>query len=283
MIIIEEEHYSTISKAIKEYAGIVLERIPQNRVEKKIIDQMKQLNCHNINDFVELLKNCNNNSKIMDSFISEITISESYIFRNPKQFEYMINQFFPEFFKKNNFEFPLRIWSAGCSHGEEPYSIAMVAKDFKQKNPKAKFVINAGDIDKTCLLEAQKGVYKSKSMHGKIEFFEHKLGFHIGKHDKNGNCLISQDLKEMVDFHWLNLKNISKLKIMQGSDIIFCRNVLIYFDEVLRKKILETFYEYLNPNGLLFIGESECFSFPEKTFELLDTKGSYAYRKPGSK
>ena len=283
MIIIEKEHYNTISKAIKEYAGIVLERIPQNRVEKKIIDQMKHLNCHNINDFVELLKNCNNNSKIMDSFISEITISESYIFRNPKQFEYMINQFFPEFFKNNNFEFPLRIWSAGCSHGEEPYSIAMVAKDFKRKNPKAKFVINAGDIDKTCLLEAQKGVYKSKSMHGKIEFFEHKLGFHIGKHDKNGNCLISQDIKDMVDFHWLNLKNISKLKIMQGSDIIFCRNVLIYFDEVLRKKILETFYDYLNPNGLLFIGESECFSFPENTFELLDTKGSYAYRKPGSK
>ena len=75
MIIINQEHLKTISKAIKEYAGIVLERIPQNRVEKKIIEQMKQLNCHNINDFVELLKNCNNNSKIMDSFISEITIS----------------------------------------------------------------------------------------------------------------------------------------------------------------------------------------------------------------
>ena len=283
MIIVKKEHLNTISKAINEYAGIVLERIPQNRVEKKIIDQMKQLDCHNINDFVELLKNYKNNSKIMDSFISEITISESYIFRNPKQFEYMINSFFPEFFKKNNYEFPLRIWSAGCSHGEEPYSIAMIAKDFIQKNPKAKFVINAGDIDKTCLSEAQKGIYKSKAMHGKIEYFENKLGFHIGKRDNNGNCLISQDIKDMVDFHWLNLKNISKIKIMQGSDIIFCRNVLIYFDEVLRKKILETFYDYLNPNGLLFIGESECFSFPSNTFELLDNKGSYAYRKPGSK
>ena len=283
MIIIKKEHLKVISEAIKDYAGIVLERIPQNRVEKKIIDQMKQLDCQNINDFVELLKSYKDNSKIMDSFISEITISESYIFRNPKQFEFMLNQFFPEFFNNNNFSFPLRIWSAGCSHGEEPYSIAMIAKDYKKKNPKAKFVINAGDIDKNCLLEAQKGIYKSKALHGKIEFFEHKLGFHIGSHDKNGNCSISQDLKDMVDFHWLNLKNISKLKIMKGSDIIFCRNVLIYFDEVLRKKILETFFEYLNPNGLLFIGESECFSFPENTFELINNQGSYAYRKSGSK
>ncbi len=283
MIIIKKEHLQAISEAINDYAGIVLDRIPQNRVEKKIIDQMKQLDCHNINDFIELLTNYNNNSKIMDSFISEITISESYIFRNPKQFEYMLNQFFPEFFKNNNFSFPLRIWSAGCSHGEEPYSIAMIAKDYKKKNPKAKFVINAGDIDKNCLLDAQKGIYKSKALHGKIEIFEHKLGFHIGCHDKKGNCSISQDLKDMVDFHWLNLKNLSKLKIMKGSDIIFCRNVLIYFDEVLRNKILETFFEYLNPNGLLFIGESECFSFPENTFELINHQGSYAYRKSGSK
>ena len=283
MIIINKDHYKAISKAIREYAGIVLERIPQNRVEKKIIDHMKRLDCHNINDFIELIKNYYNNSKIMESFISEITISESSIFRNPKQFEYMLTQFFPTFFKKNKYEFPLRIWSAGCSHGEEPYSIAIIAKDFKQKNPEANFVINAGDIDKTCLLDAKKGIYKTKAIKDKIEFFEKKVGFSIGNHDKNGYCSISQDIKDMVDFHWLNLKNISKLKIMQGSDVIFCRNVLIYFDEVLRKKILESFFDCLNPNGLLLIGESECFSFPSNTFELVDNKGSYAYRKPGSK
>ena len=283
MIIIKKKHYELISEIIKDYAGILLERIPQKRVEKKLLEQIKALNFTNLDNYIDLLKDYKNNSLILDNFISEITISESYIFRNPKQFEYLINIYFPYFFKKHNFEFPLNIWSAGCSHGEEPYSIAMIAKDFQQNNNKAKFRINAGDINKNSLKIAKEGIYTTKSLQGKIELFEEKLGFSIGKYDEKGNCVISEDIRSKVDFHWLNLKNISKLKIMQGSDIIFCRNVLIYFDEVLRKKVLETFYDYLNPNGLLFIGESECFSFPSNTFELLDNKGSYAYRKPGSK
>ena len=283
MIIIKKKHYEIISKVIKDYAGILLERIPQKRVEKKLIEQMEELNYYNLDNYIDLLKDYKNNSLVLDNYISEITISESYIFRNPKQFEYLINQYFPYFFKKNKFEFPLKIWSAGCSHGEEPYSIAMIAKDFQQKNPKARFRINAGDINKNSLKTAKEGVYTSKSLHGKIDFFEHKLGFSIGKYDEKGNCLISEDIRNKVDFHWLNLKNVSSLKIMQGSDIIFCRNVLIYFDEVLRNKLLDTFFDCLNPGGILFIGESECFPFPKNKFEVVDNQGSYAYRKPESR
>lgn len=279
MIIINKEHYEKISKLIKDYSGIVLERIPQKRIEKKILEQMKKQNCSNINLYIALLSDYKHNSFVMDEFINDITISESYIFRNYKQFEYVYDKFFPDFFTKNNFLFPLRIWSAGCSHGEEAYSLAMIAKSFQQKNPLARFTINAGDINKTSLDIAQKGIYDSKSLKIKLDSIEEKLGFPIGNHDDKGNCSISDDLKEMVDFHWLNLKNISNLKKMKGSDIIFCRNVLIYFDEILRNKLIETFYECLNPNGLLFIGESECFSFPKDTFETLNNQGSYSYRK----
>ncbi len=283
MIIIKENHYKTISKIIKDYSGIVLERIPQKKVEKKLLEQMHQLNCHDISNYIDLLKDNRTSSVTIDDFIGEITISESYIFRNPKQFEYLINDFFPKFFKDNNYKYPLRIWSAGCSHGEEPYSLAMIAKDFQQKHPNARFTINAGDINKNSLKTAKNGIYDSKSLQGKIEFFEKKLGFSIGKYDEEGNCNISEDIKEKVDFHWLNLKNISSLKIMQGSDIIFCRNVLIYFDDVLRNKLLNKFFDCLNPKGLLFIGESECFPFPDNRFELLDNQGSYAYKKPESR
>ncbi len=280
MIVINEEQLNNISKTIEDYSGILLERVPKKRVEKKIIEQMNRYNCIAINSYIEMLNNYKNNSLIMDSFISEVTVSESYIFRNPKQFEYMLNKFFPEFFENNGFRFPLRIWSAGCSRGEEPYSIAMIAKDYKEKHPKARFTINAGDINKSSLQIAKKGIYDSKSLREKIDYFEEKLGFPIGKYDEKGNCIISDDIKEMVDFHWLNLKDTSSLKILQGSDIIFCRNVLIYFDEKLRNKLIKIFFDCLNPNGLLFIGESECFSFPENTFTLLNNKGSYAYRKP---
>ena len=280
---ITQEHLLTISKTINDYVGIVLERIPQNRVKKKILEQMKRQNCINIDNYIELLLDYENNSSVMEDLVDEITISESYIFRNPKQFEYLKNVLFPVFFEKNVNNFPLRIWSAGCSHGEEAYSIAMIAKEYQQKNREARFIINAGDINKNSLQIAKSGIYNSKSLQGKIDYFEELLGFSIGKHDGKGKCYISDEIKEMVDFHWLNLKNINNLKIMKGTDIIFCRNVLIYFDEVLRKKLLETFFECLNPNGLLFIGESECFNIPDNTFAVVDNQGSYAYKKSESK
>ena len=280
MITISKEQYASISRAVKDYSGIVLERIPRQRVEKKIKDQMVAFNCLDLSAYIGLLNDCKANPYIMDSLISEVTVSESYIFRNPKQFEYMLARFFPDYFEKNDCKFPLKIWSAGCSRGEEPYSIAMIAMDYQKKHPEAGFTINAGDISKYNLNAAKSGVYTASSMRGKIEYFEEKLGFKIGEYDAKGNCRIFQEIKDMVNFQWLNLKDIGKLKIMQGSDIIFCRNVLVYFDEVLRNKLLETFFACLNSNGLLFIGESECFPFPDKTFELLNTTGSYAYRKP---
>lgn len=280
MIIITEQHLKTISEAIKNYSGIVMERVTQRLAEKKIITQMEILGVQNPSTYVEFIKQYEANTKIIDALIDSITISESYLFRNPRQFEYLLTEYFPQFFENNKYRYPLRIWSAGCSHGEEPYSIAMIAKDFQQTHSKARFTINAGDINQLSLSKAKKGVYTAKSLHDKLEIFEQKLGYPIGEYDEKGNCLISQNIKNMVEFQKLNLKNISKLKIMTGSDIIFCRNVLIYFDEALRSKLIETFFDCLNPGGLLFLGESECFSYAAKVFELRNIQGSYAYRKP---
>lgn len=281
MINISEKNLTSISLAIKDYSGIVLERIPKQRVEKKVLEQMSLLDCQNIDNYVSLLNRYNEDSKIIDDFISEITISESYIFRNPKQFEYIATQFFPIFFKNHDPNIPLRVWSAGCSRGEEPYSVAMIAMNYLHKNKEAKFTINAGDISKQNLQIAKNAVYNASSLKHSVKEIEKKLGMPVGEYDGKGNLKIYQNIKDMVDFHWLNLKDIEKFKlIMKGSDIIFCRNVLIYFDKTLRNKLIETFFNCLNPGGLLFVGESECFPFPANTFELIDTTGSYAYKKP---
>ncbi len=279
MIIIKNNHLNAIREAIQNYSGIILERLQKSRVEKIIISQMEQLNNPNIDSYIELLKD-SNNTRIMDDLIGSATVGESYMFRNPKQFDYMIDCFFPEFFQKNKANFPMRIWSAGCSRGEEAYSIAMVARDYQVKHPEAKFTINAGDISKKNLQIAKSGIYGNNSLRGKKEYFEGKLGFKMGCSNDNGDFAVSEEIKQMVYFQWLNLKDINKLKIMHGSDIIFCRNVLIYFDEALRKKLLEIFFECLNPGGILFIGESECFPFPANTFVAQNNQGSYAYKKP---
>lgn len=280
MIKVTEKHINEIREIIKNYSGIVLDRLHRNRVEKRIKEQMKQLNCHNADDYIELLKSHDRNPVTMDDFISSSTINESYLFRNPKQFEYLLDNFFPNFFRSKGYQKPLRIWSAGCSRGEEAYSIAIIAKKYKEIDSKAQFAITAGDISKKNLEQARTGNYSSNSIRNEKEDFEQKLGFSIGEYNFDGTFTISQDIKDIVNFVWLNLKDTGKLKIMYGYDVIFCRNVLIYFDEHLRNKLIQIFFESLNPGGLLFIGQSECFPFPENTFVTQNNYGSYVYRKP---
>jgi chemotaxis protein methyltransferase CheR len=216
----------------------------------------------------------------MDDLIADLTVSESFFFRNPGQFKYMLEVLLPEFFDRQGFQFPFRIWSAGCSRGEEAYSIAMVARKFQNQFAEARFSINAGDINSRNLQMAKEGVFCKRSLRDKLPEFEEFFGFSLGRCDESGNCVVNEELRKMIEFQRLNLKNLQSLKCLTGSDIIFCRNVLIYFDEHLRSLLFEDFFKYLNPGGVVFIGESECLPPLDIGFETINYKNSYAYRKP---
>lgn len=279
MIHIEKKKIEQISRLVHEYSGIVVERVTTRQVEKKIADQMQRFNVSNLDDYIRILEGFAHNPLAMDDLISDLTVSESYFFRNPGQFAYMLEVLLPEFFARNNGRFPFRIWSAGCSRGEEAYSIAMLVKHYQQKCPDARFTINAGDINSRNLQLAREGVFSSRSLRDKLADFEIRLGFTPGQKDSNGNCVISEDLRKMIEFQRLNLKNIQSLKCFTGSDIIFCRNVLIYFDDHLRNRLFEEFFRYLNPGGVIFLGESECLPAVNHGFETINHNNSYAYRK----
>ncbi len=280
MMYIEKKKIDLISNLVHEYSGIVVERVTSRQVEKKILDQMQRFKVNKIDDYIRILEAFGHNPLAMDDLISDLTVSESFFFRNPNQFDYMLKVLLPEFVSLRGSKFPFRIWSAGCSRGEETYSVAMVARHFQNQFPETRFSINAGDINSRNLQMAREAVFSSRSLRDKLPEFEASFGFKLGKPDENGNCKVSDELRSMVEFQRLNLKNLPSLKCLTGSDIIFCRNVLIYFDEKLRNHLIEEFYKYLNPGGVVFLGESECMPAMNSGFEMVNHKNSYAYRKP---
>ncbi|HAE37459.1 MAG TPA: hypothetical protein DCG57_02335 [Candidatus Riflebacteria bacterium] len=280
MIPLEKKHLDRIKELVHSYSGIILERVATRNVDKKIQHQMKHFGVEKPADYILILEEFEHNSKVMDELIAELTVSESYFFRNPVQFEYILEVLLPEFYQRSNWQIPLRVWSAGCSRGEEAYSLAMTLQHFQNKHPAARFTINAGDINAKNLVTAREAVYGKRSLREKLAVFEEKFGFEIGKRNEKGECTVSDAIKSLVDLQKLNLKNIRGLNCLAGSDIIFCRNVLIYFDEQLRKQLAEKFYQCLNPGGVVFLGESECYSGVSVPFELVNYKKVYAYKKP---
>lgn len=280
MIHLDSKEIAYISKLVHDYSGIVIERVTTRQVEKKISDQMKRFNVSRIKDYISILEAFAHNPVAMESLISDLTVSESYFFRNPSQFEYMLEVLLPDFFDRNSGQFPFRIWSAGCSRGEEAYSIAMLAKFYRSQVPTARFTINAGDINSRNLQMAREGIFSGRSLREILPGFESRFGFKLGTYNEDEDCTVSKDLRDMVEFQRLNLKNLQSLQCLTGSDIIFCRNVLIYFDDDLRNSLVNEFYKYLNPGGVVFLGESECLPITNNGFELVNFKNSYAFRKP---
>ena len=280
MTLIAAKHIERIKKLVHSYSGIILERVTSRNVEKKIQNQMKHFGVNSADDYIIILEGFEHNSKAMDDLIAELTVSESYFFRNPVQFEYILDTLLPEIYKRNGSSIPIRAWSAGCSRGEEAYSLAMTMLCFQQYHPDARFTINAGDINSKNLVEAREAVYGKRSLREKLAAFEERFGFTLGERNEKGECTVSEDIRRMVSLQKLNLKNIRGLNCLAGSDIIFCRNVLIYFDEQLRMQLAEKFYQCLNPGGVVFLGESECFSGVSDYFELVNYKKIYAYKKP---
>ncbi len=282
MIHLDKHQKDQIKLLVHDYSGIVIERVASRQLHKKIEDQMKLFGIGRIDDYIKIISNYEYNSRAMEELIAEITVCESFFFRNPDQFRFLAEVLLPCLKNRLGASRAIRIWSAGCSRGEEAYSLAMTARHFSEKNPEIKFLISAGDINSKNLLAAKEAVYNCRSLRDKLAVFEEEFGFNLGERDLDGNCIVSQSLRDMVGFHKLNLKNLSGLKCLAGSDIIFCRNVLIYFDEKLRHELVREFYQLLNPGGVLFLGESECFPGNTGYFELISHRNSYAYKKPES-
>lgn len=225
-------------------------------LERRIQKRIYSTNSKNFDDYLEYLTR---QPDELDNLIDVFTINVSRFFRNSLAFEYINKIIIPEVFlaKAKAHDDSIRIWSAGCSFGEEPYSVAILINEFLRKEKTSvNLNIFATDIDKKALKRASAGYYDLESIK-KVKYGIYKKYF-----TKEGDRFkISPEIKKMVYFSFYDLLDKNHIvppdSVFGGFDIVLCRNVLIYFDLDYQKIILNKLYKSLNQNGYLILGEAE--------------------------
>lgn len=241
--------------------GINLKAYKQNQLQRRILSLMSRVGVNSVEEYISLLKKDNDQRK---KFLDFITINVSEFFRNPEIFDELENKIKMELLQ-NNFG-SLKIWSAACSIGAEPYSLAMIMDEL---TPNKKHKIIATDLDLTILERAKRGEYVESEIKN---VKKQRLEKYFTKEEEKYK--IKSSIKSMVTFkkHDLILDRYEK-----DFDLIVCRNVVIYFNQDIKDKIYKQFSESLKKGGLLFVGATESiYNYKDYGFEKVST---FIYRK----
>lgn len=219
-----------------------------------------------------------NHEAELRSLLNEITIGETYMFRSPAQLEALRQVILPQIIqRKTSVGFRrLRLWSAGCSTGEEPYTLAMFLLEESAKLLAGwSFDILATDLNDNSLAAARAGIFGEYALRSTSESLRRK---YFKPHDEK-RLQTTDQLKSLIRFDRINLNDDSKMLFIKGIDLIFCCNVLIYFDLASKRKVVQHFFSTLLPGGYLFLGNSESLYQVDDKFHLVHFPGAIAYWK----
>jgi chemotaxis protein methyltransferase CheR len=241
------EGYELFKTQIFRKTGIDLSLYKERQMKRRIESLIKRNGKDTFEEYFELL---NRNKEVFDEFINYMTINVSEFYRNIQQWDMLKAEIIPMLLKRKT---TLKIWSAACSTGEEPYTLAMVLSHFF---PLANIKILAVDIDKEAINKAKNGVYTAKSIENVPTEFKTKYFTKVGEAYK-----ISDDIKRCVDYRQMNLLSDEYPK---GMDLIVCRNVMIYFTEEAKDGMYHKFNGALDQGGVLFVGSTEQIIVPKK-------------------
>lgn len=233
--------YEGFKAAVLKLTSIDLSAYKEAQMKRRIDTLIRKHNIDGYDAFVQSLKS---NKELYEEFVNYLTINVSEFYRNPDQWELMDKTFIPELISKYGTR--LKVWSAACSTGDEPYSLVMA---LSRHVPLSNIKIIATDLDKQVIAQAKDGIYAEKSLTGVPKDLKEKY------FKKNGSFYeISNEIKSRVEF---KEHNLLKDPYPMGCHLIVCRNVLIYFTEEAKYEVYKKFNSALAPKGILFIGSTE--------------------------
>lgn len=267
--ILNDADYELFRKIIYDESGITFSDTNRSILDSRIKELLRQKNMASPSDYYALVSKNPEEMKIM---LDSVTTNLTRFFRNQPHFDAFINYVIPNVIEHKKARGPdkvIKIWSAGCSTGEEPYTIAMIMKEICP--PGWNFQITASDISLKSLMTAGQGFYADNKVDGIPADY---LAKYFTKVD--GGYQVKQDLKDKIRFDYHNLRNDSGAR---NLDVIFCRNVLIYFDEPAQLAVINRFYNSMAPQSYLFIGHSESLFGMKTNFEFLKTEWACFYKK----
>ncbi len=251
---LSDSEFNKLSKFIYDNYGIKLPIAKKTMLQSRLLKRLRSLKMNTFGEYINYLFSTEGMQNEVLFMIDEVSTNKTDFFRENAHFEFMTNELLPHFMKSNINN--LNVWSSASSSGEEVYTLAMVLSEFKEKYPLLNFNILGTDISKTMLSKAITAIYSENTivpipMHLKKKYF-------LRSKDINAKTVrVVQSLREKTSFQLLNLMNKNYDTKIPSFDIIFCRNVLIYFDRETQEKVLNKLIDKLKPNGFLFLGHSE--------------------------
>lgn len=243
--------------------------------------RMIALGVANPAEYLDYLTTHGNRDAELRLLLNEITIGETYMFRHPAQLEALRNVILPQILQIKGFIGlkRLRFWCAGCSTGEEPHTLAMFLLEEKDKLLAGwSCDILATDLNDNSLETARAGIYGEYALRSTSDALRRKYFRDVGDKKLQANDL----LKSQIRFERINLRDDSKMLFQKGMDIVFCCNVLIYFDLASKRRVVQHFYSNLLPGGYLLLGHAESLFQVDDTFRLVHFPGTTAYCKPAT-
>lgn len=264
-----DDDFAQVKSLVYGFAGIDLNESKKNLVYNRLAKRIRFLEMNSFSEYLKYVK-AQGESEFVH-LINAITTNLTFFFRENHHFEYLANTIIPSLLQKNQASKKIRIWSAGCSTGEEPYSIAIVLKEVVPSDWDARVL--ATDLDTNVVQTGQDGVYKIDRLKGVSEA-RVKRWFMKGSGSREGFVKVKPELQQIIDFGQINLMN--EWPIKEAIDVIFCRNVVIYFDKTTQAKLFDRYANLLPDDGHLLVGHSESLYKVTDRFKLL---GQTIYQK----
>lgn len=276
-IAITDEEFVQLRDFIYEKSGIFVDEKRKYLFESRFRKRLQELGLSSFGDYLKYVKFDSRRKEELLVLFELITTNETSFYRDIKQLESFQNNVLAEVLESQRKagRLELNIWSAGCSSGEEPYTLAILLHEtLGMEISRWRIRITAVDISMAMIKKAREGLYTEYAMKTTPEEAQKK---YFTK--ETGGWRIKPEIAKLVDFKPMNLNEPAAVKRVARSQIVFCRNVIIYFDEAMKKRVINAFYDNLLPGGYLMLGHSESLHKITKAFKPVFHPGTIAYKK----
>lgn len=274
---IADEEFTQLRDFIYQQSGIHISENRKYLVENRLSNRVKDLNLKSFGEYYYYLRFDADKKNELSRLFEAITTNETSFYRNPPQLQVFQDVILKKVLDdlRNGGQRKLRVWSAGCSTGEEPYTLAIMLHEvLRTEISHWDIKINALDLSEAVLISARRGIYSDYALRTAPKTIVDKYFS-----NRNGQFEVKGECKKLVHFMQGNLSDRFGLKRIERSHIVFCRNVIIYFDDEMKKQVIESFYDNLLPKGYLFIGHSESLHNISRSFKPEYYPGAIVYLK----
>ncbi len=249
-----DKEFTLLREFIHMQCGIKMPPVQKIMLEARLQKRLRSLGITSFREYLEYLFESPAGKAEVAHMIDSVTTNKTDFFREPTHFSYLAENILPEFMLVEGGR-AFMVWSAGCSSGEEPYTLAMVLREFQEEHPLFQFSILATDISTKVLEQAWLGIYDQERIAPVPPALKQKYVMH-GKDRRRGLVRIVPELRSLVRLERVNLMD-DHCVLCEPADVIFCRNVIIYFERAAQERLLRRLCRSLKPDGHLFLGHSE--------------------------